>query len=1169
MPTILDTYPETYNNSDESIQAVHPSGTTAPSAQGQCFLTPLISSYKLTSVKFYMRKIGSPIGILKARLYLMTGTYGSSGKPTGSPLASSDAVAMENIPTSNTLIEFIFSGNQQYSLSKSTMYSIDVEAESATTLNTSNYINLRYYGLSKHDGNRFSYASNTWTAYSPDMNFYVYGEEITPSIESSTIDSGFLFQPRPYGSHTSIYDDINGIVYVFYIDGTNNDIKYKYSIDGLGWVSGGIIDEDAKGDDGWSNCAVDYDGTQLTLIWISKANGRNLRFRQGTISGGAISWIGSVGTISAEQYYAICGIDVAYESTGYIHVGFHSYSSGYTEWRLYRSTTAYGSTFTLKRRYQQSAANSSRGNMTLCKRPDGKMFALLGRSIGLKHWVTFDGSNWLGTDGYPPPNGITSSTWNLHDEMFNVCAISDPNSDNCYFIIPYYDTTSIDLYKFTGSTQSIAFLTIIHNDCVKDVGPTNVRVAMGLKMNGSAVIIDIFYKKHTLPVNIFRKEFTISTGTLGSQIVYHSETNIDNPNMSQYVNGYVTNKNFLVISINDNTVRFVFEDGVFPPSKIFLTVNSSPTASGFRFELTKEGESPVEHYTPWSGNIYKEVNYTIEFDDPQDVGGDHYRFDKWEDNSTDNPRNLYLSEDTTLIAYFIFQYKVTIQSDPNNVQFDIGYNGGTKTSQITPYITPYTDKNTIVNIEMPQSYTFGSILKWFWKWENGNKNRFRDIDLISNMIITSYYLQDFGEPAHILTKRINKPLSNIEIKYGGESYIIEHDGYLVAQPDNNPYRIRWFGKTLYAANLFWVFYIILTTGYYLAYKTSSDGINWSNETVLSQPVQYQYGETAGVIFDGTYFHFALKYGGTIYYRRGLPNTNGTITWSTPSWQEAFTTTDLVKTDHHLCLDSEGYPYIVWHHGIIITSVYPYITKSSRNDGVWQTASGYPYQLMGIKYSSMIAQLPNQDMLVIMVDANGVDRFTYQKWNNSTQQWESWKYASENAPYSQNPVDGHGETWSWDLVVDGEGNIYFVFLDVNLNIRFRKYTYSTDSWGTELTIITASTHASPQLIIDKVLKRVITFWCGTPTEHHIYYKSYRYNINIWEETVDWLNESTDQLVWGVDGNDGVLSSFYEKLGDYMGLAYMTKTQGSTPYKTKFAYLELTKYYHPVDIDIERA
>jgi hypothetical protein len=90
-------------------------------------------------------------------------------------------------------------------------------------------------------------------------------------------------------------------------------------------------------------------------------------------------------------------------------------------------------------------------------------------------------------------------------------------------------------------------------------------------------------------------------------------------------------------------------------------------------------------------------------------------------------------------------------------------------------------------------------------------------------------------------------------------------------------------KTFYANGRFWVFY---SDGTNIVYKTSTDGMTWSEATTVRAGA---YGYYFSVWFDGTYVHYAVgrsSVGEALFYRRGTPNADGTITWSTTAEEVA-------------------------------------------------------------------------------------------------------------------------------------------------------------------------------------------------------------------------------------------------------------------------------------------
>ena len=141
----------------------------------------------------------------------------------------------------------------------------------------------------------------------------------------------------------------------------------------------------------------------------------------------------------------------------------------------------------------------------------------------------------------------------------------------------------------------------------------------------------------------------------------------------------------------------------------------------------------------------------------------------------------------------------------------------------------------------------------------------------------------------------------------------------------------------YAAGRFWLFY---SDGVHFAYKSSLDNVDWSAAVEIRA---LDYAAMYSIFFDGTYVHYACNdhyqiavgYFG-IWYRRGVPNANGTITWSVAE-QEALDDA-LQAMDLNLAIDSNGCAWI----GYLDVDQYPTITASTANDGTWVTRAGHPH-----------------------------------------------------------------------------------------------------------------------------------------------------------------------------------------------------------------------------------
>lgn len=162
------------------LTGVHPSGDGDVSSEGHCFHHTQAGNYYLKSAKFWLRKYGSPRGFLKAALYAITGTCGSTGKPTGSALAvSTTSLSMATV-SSVRPTKYTFDFDGIYELVPNVKYVIQVYAYSVITLDYSHYIGVCYTGSGIDDGNRSYYNIGIWRygGANQDIPFEVWGEEV-------------------------------------------------------------------------------------------------------------------------------------------------------------------------------------------------------------------------------------------------------------------------------------------------------------------------------------------------------------------------------------------------------------------------------------------------------------------------------------------------------------------------------------------------------------------------------------------------------------------------------------------------------------------------------------------------------------------------------------------------------------------------------------------------------------------------------------------------------------------------------------------------------------------------------------------------------------------------------------------------------------------------------
>lgn len=188
--TTTDSYSET--NQDSTVQLY--SGATVGVGQS---ITG--DGNKLTSIWFYLRKVGSPTGNAVAKLYTHSGTFGTSSVPTTPLLATSKNVDVSGLGTSYALVKFELDDSEFYTLANGTKYVVTLEYSGG---DSSNRVEAGYDASSPgHGGNKSTYNGSTWTAQSgDDLCFYVRtGGDVTIGVSAGSDPTTTLEEGTPEG----------------------------------------------------------------------------------------------------------------------------------------------------------------------------------------------------------------------------------------------------------------------------------------------------------------------------------------------------------------------------------------------------------------------------------------------------------------------------------------------------------------------------------------------------------------------------------------------------------------------------------------------------------------------------------------------------------------------------------------------------------------------------------------------------------------------------------------------------------------------------------------------------------------------------------------------------------------------------------------------------------
>ena len=349
-------------------------------------------------------------------------------------------------------------------------------------------------------------------------------------------------------------------------------------------------------------------------------------------------------------------------------------------------------------------------------------------------------------------------------------------------------------------------------------------------------------------------------------------------------------------------------------------------------------------------------------------------------------------------------------------------------------------------------------------------------------------------------------------------------------------------KTFYANGRFWAFY---SDGTNMVYRSSADGVNWTDAVSVGA---CPYGHRGSVFFDGVYVHYARYDTPGTYYRRGKPESDGTITWSADE-QVVYAGT-VEPPDGYLvpmiAVDSEGFPWIGVSHRVVDTDQ-PKVVKSSKKDGTWETEFVYTLNETWDPYW-WVTVVPLTDGKVYVIYCTGGPYTEYHFPLGRLYDGESW--GSEESDLTDRKLYG-GYTLS---ATNQHDDVHLAYLTETVSpyeIRYNKRTYGV-GWQEEDELVAPAPtlFTTPCLSIDTLKNVIYCFWLKW-TQGAGGGVRYKRRINgAWDVTVTaWIVEGADNPT----DNEESLTSFHKDYNEKIGVMYATKV--TTPMNVRFDYLSL--------------
>jgi hypothetical protein len=346
----------------------------------------------------------------------------------------------------------------------------------------------------------------------------------------------------------------------------------------------------------------------------------------------------------------------------------------------------------------------------------------------------------------------------------------------------------------------------------------------------------------------------------------------------------------------------------------------------------------------------------------------------------------------------------------------------------------------------------------------------------------------------------------------------------------------------YAQGRFWVFYNMNNVMEY--YTTSADGLTWTPRIAI-EPSEGYIGQAGFSTWNNeTHIDYVRGYGNGsngLHYRRGVLNSNGTISWASEQVVDAGFE---FSCDPTIGVDSNGYPWVARINNVnCLIQEYANSTvfKSGSNDGTWTTE--LTYNTTDTTYLPIIIPLQNGNVSLVYGYSTAIPF-----WPDGTIKnviWNGTDFGElEDASVSNISKESLGK---FDAVATGN-DVHIVFLNLsNGAIMYVKRTWGS-GWGAERVLnITTSARITPTITAGPSGDLYVT-WCDNLNS--IYYLLYNHTTSSWASSPTLLTDD----VAGFPFNDRQ-NVFYSVTNQLLGIEYLRNT---VPYTVAFSYLNVSDY-----------
>ena len=272
-----------------------------------------------------------------------------------------------------------------------------------------------------------------------------------------------------------------------------------------------------------------------------------------------------------------------------------------------------------------------------------------------------------------------------------------------------------------------------------------------------------------------------------------------------------------------------------------------------------------------------------------------------------------------------------------------------------------------------------------------------------------------------------------------------------------PYSDYSSRDTTYAAGRDWVKVAALGTdnSMYMI-STADQGATWDNASVWPSP---SWNRDVDYCYDGTYFHFVTSdctvesdnY--SLLYRRAVPQANGTLVWSTPTWQVAIPYEGTyVYNDPKIAVGDDDEPFIVYEQADKDTflDISTCVTRSDATPGGTWDVNWWDSEVSAVHHFYSACCVAPDIYLVVSLDEDS--------------QLFAWTYSdvgfADLTTLRDSGTEGDiFDVYMWSMVRNG-GTVELVYSveemvadpeSATMEIVARTYDIASSLWGAPATI----------------------------------------------------------------------------------------------------------------------